>query len=215
MSSNQLVAEVTINDVEHDLARGWFRVKTDKGRFDTKIPEKAQEALSLRGKTVRIFYTEQPSQNVNPHTGQPYAPNRYYERADEVLPSQIGDGFAMPQTPSQFTQPQAPQPTHVPPQFSTPTAAGEDPRRAWRILLQTGAKLAVETMPLMPNEQRSFDVQKQIAMAWAKWFWVTPPPATDSMGDDPPTPQRAYDEQPIPAIAGTGYATPPDPDIPF
>jgi hypothetical protein len=199
VTSNQLVVEATINDVEHDLARGWFRVKTDKARFDTKIPEKAQEALSLRGKTVRIWYTEQPSQNINPHTNQPYAPSRYYERAEEVMPAPIGDGFSVPQQPQAQAQAQP----QARPQFSPPSTGGEDPRKTWRICLQSGAKLAVWTMPLMPNEQRTFETQKQIALAWAKWFWVTPPPASDRMGDERPvpTPQQAYDERPVPVGA--------------
>ena len=44
-----------------------------------------------------------------------------------------------------------------------------------------GAKLAVQTLPMMPVQQRSFEVQKQIATAWAEFAFFAEPPARPSL----------------------------------
>jgi len=59
---------------------------------------------------------------------------------------------------------------------------------AWRMALSTGAKLAVDTMPLMREDQpKDFETQKTIAYAWAYWIFTTPRPSGTPL-DDP------YDE---------------------
>jgi hypothetical protein len=149
-----LEIEATIRDVERD-DNGWYTVVTDEGRFSTKIAEKAEEARRLNGSRVLIRYDEQ----VKNKDGRQYR-NRYYDRASQVAshdtPRNGGgatsDGFT--QTSSRRTPP-------------------ED---AWRMCLNKGGELAVATLPLMANEHRTFPNQKEIALAWARWFLFTPIP---------------------------------------
>ena len=193
MSTDSVIV-CTIEKVEHNMETGWFNIKTSAGRYDTKIKDKADEALALRGQEVQLWYSPgRASGNINPHTGQPYPPNNYYERAQRIgaAPAANGGGFDAPSG-----------------------GGGENPERSWRICLQTGGKLAVATLPLMPNEQRSFDTQKQIALAWAKFFHFTPVPhliaGTQVV---PPSPEV---EEPV--AVGGGYDSPPAPtddDIPY
>jgi hypothetical protein len=210
--ADDLTAMVTIDKVEHDVGTGWYRIHVHKDdgskfRLDTKFEDKAQEAAALMGQpNVRVWYTERPSQNINQRTGQPYPPDRWYGRAEFGAPAPTGNGGI--QTIGAEVQQQVAQ---------IPAAAprGEDPERNWRICLQTGGKLAVATMPLMPNEQRSFDVQKQIATAWAKFFFFTPVPVWGA-SSEPASPQVAYENEP--AAVGGGYDAPPPPsddDIPY
>jgi hypothetical protein len=58
----------------------------------------------------------------------------------------------------------------------------DPPSKRWSIALQSGGKLAVWTLALMPPEQRDFETQKTIARAWAEFFFFTPPPSSPSYG---------------------------------
>ena len=182
---------------------GWYRIATDDAnvkKLDTQDESRAQEAAALMrsGALARIEFTEQESKNINQHTGRPYI-NRYYNQAGE-----LGE-----------------KPAEIP--VVATTRAATQPAEAWRICLAAGGKLAVATLPMMPVAQRSFEVQKQIATAWAEFFFFSeaperpalnggsrlpsnfPPPASAVPAGNP----GAYD-QPlgVPAPA-------PDADIPF
>jgi len=155
--------EARIVSVEHDTTTDWYRIGTDHERvkrLDTKVREKAQEAAELKksGALALIDFTEKQG-NINPHTQRPYL-NRYYEHAGPIDVAN-DDGIT---TVAQ-------------------TGRKTDPGDAWRICLAAGGKLAVATLPLM--EQRSFEAQKQVAYAWAEYFYFTPPP--ESMGMPEPT----------------------------
>jgi hypothetical protein len=117
--------------------------------------------LMQAGTVAIISYNEVESRNINPRTNEPYM-NRYYEGA--VAP--------------------APEPELTIP--SVPTSRGGDPDLAWRIALSVGAKLAVQTMPMMAVEQRDFDTQKKIALAWATWLVSTPAASAPGAYDEPP-----------------------------
>lgn len=149
--------EARITKVEQDAGTGWYRISTDHpdvSRLDTKIPEKAREAGALKeqGAVALIDYTEKPG-NINQNTGQRYM-NRYYEKAGPLATPEVATGIDVVQ----------------------PTGRKTDPQDAWRMSLAKAGELAVSTLPLMPEEQRSFEVQKQIALAWARFFYYTPPP---------------------------------------
>jgi hypothetical protein len=183
--------ETTIQDVEHDQSTGWYTILTSDGKFSTKHREPASDALRLRGKLVLLDYNEQVVNKPAPDgSGMRTYRNRYFNRAGELpAPSANDGGFTM--TGEQTATGDTPR-------------MREDPERSWRICLQTGGKLALATLPLMPNEQRTFETQKQIALAWAKFFYFTPPPsAAELLGPRPPTPQQAYGD--VPAFAGGGY----------
>jgi hypothetical protein len=190
------VVTAVIQAVEHNYETGWFNIKTSAGRFDTKIKEKADEALALKGREVQLFYSVgRASGNINPHTNQPYPPNNYYESARPIGAAPQNGGAQM--------------------SFDEPARGGENPERSWRICLQTGGKLAVATLPLLQKDQQTFDNQKAIALAWGKFFFFTPVP--HEIAGVAVMPQRLPAEEGVPAFAG-GYDTPPphtDTDIPY
>src|SRR5215471_12283675 len=204
--------EARITKVEHDVGTGWYSILTDHGevkKLQTKMIAKAEEAAGLKGEVALIEYSAKDSQNTNPHTGKPYR-NIYYERA-RTAPSGNGASGGIDtvggETASGIEQaPERP-------------LRKMDPSEAWRICLGTGAKLALMTLPMMPTEQRTFEVQKQIALAWAMWIFSTPlegasaydgGPGTNTSGRSP----GAYSE-PEPG-GGHEQAPPPsDEDIPF
>lgn len=147
--------EARITNVQRDDQSGWYRISTDDSTvksLDTKIAEKAREAQALKnsGALALIDYTVNPK--VNPHTNKPYP--GYYERATESVSRDGDDGI------------------EVVGQYGRKT----NPEDAWRMCLNKGGELAVLTLPLMPIEQRSFEVQTRIATAWARFFFFTPPP---------------------------------------
>jgi hypothetical protein len=57
-----------------------------------------------------------------------------------------------------------------------PQRGGKSPDDAWRIALSVGAKLAVETLPYLPETERDPESQWGIAMFWASRIHTTPPP---------------------------------------
>ena len=193
--------EARITKVEHDVGTGWYTILTDHEsvkRLTTKMEQKAREAASLRqaGDLALIEYS--PKQRHDESSGRTYN-NNYYERA-KTAPASSANGAGGIDT-------------------VAPTGRKMDPVESWRIACSVGAKLAVATLPLMPVEQRDFETQKKIALAWAVWVYRTPPPGEDDgmgFGNTPSAGSRggpgAYDEP------GAGYDSPPPPgddDIPF
>lgn len=187
--------EAHITKVEHDVDTGWYRILTDDDqvkRLDTKIAEKAKEAAEIKrsGLLAQIDYS-QVEGRLNERTGKPYV-NRRYERAGSLgeKPQPEDDGI----------------------DEVKPTSRKTDPGDAWRMCLNKGGELAVNTIPHL--EQRSFEAQKLVAYAWAEFFYTTPPPPSAVM----PTPHSPFSYTP----AGSGNGAPPDgppeytdDDIPF
>lgn len=160
--------EGSINEVRNNVDTGWYEIKVDGfGKsLRTKRDELAQLAAKLKrsGTIALVEYTHKP--RTDEATGRVYD-NYYFENATPVEePTASDDGIERVSTPSRKT----------------------DPGDAWRITLSAGAKLAVATLPLMPNEQRTFETQKRIAEAWAEWIYFSRPPEApelDGAGDDP------------------------------
>ena len=150
--------EAHITKVEKEIGSEWGTIYTDHGtvkKLTTKIAEKLAEAAQLKqsGALAGIEYTERVKRLDDGRTFRNY----YYEQAGSLGSNGAGsaaDGIDIVQPPPRR----------------------EDPERNWRICLQTGGKLAVSTLPLMPTEQRDFETQKTIARAWAEFFFFTPPP---------------------------------------
>jgi len=158
-------APTRIKQVTLDPTTGWGRVIDEEGkRYDTKKRDKLEQAAELKnsGGLVVIEFNVRDSQNTNPHTGQPYK-NYYYENA----------------LPSNGSQPTIPGVDVEQPR----QRATEDPRVAWRICLSAGAKLALATLPMLPTDERSFEYQKQMARAWAEYFFFSSPPETPALVD--------------------------------
>lgn len=197
--------QAKILKVEHDVGTGWYTILTDDDsvkKMTTKMEQKAREAAALRqsGELLEITFSQKEGTNTNPHTGKPYV-NTYYERAEVARVSTNGasaddSGIDTVGAPEQQDA------------GSGGRSWNEDPLRAWRISLAAGAKLAVATLPLMPVEQRDFDTQKRIAMAWGVWLFTTPPPSSETPTPTPASSHGAYSE-PVAAAAH------PDDDIPF
>lgn len=192
----------------------WFRMILDDPHIkvlESKHPAAINEAMSLMtsGAFARIKYIERESGNINPHTNQPYPPSRWWEEA-----TQLGD---------------APPPAPARPQEAQQAAAAAveiqrqtHPVDAWRMSLNKGAELAVATLPMMPVQQRDFETQKRIAVAWATVINQTPIPSGAAVADNPTSAFQA------PANPGTatspgayadpaGGSPPPhdDNDVPF
>lgn len=174
-----------IVSVQKDENTGYYRIGTDgtPKRLDTKREELAREAVRLmrEGSVNVIQYNS--NQRHDPGSGRTYT-NNYYEG---LLAAGGGGGdggnggtydpLADIPTTGGTQQDAAPWDSDVTPtsDFQRPM----DPESVWRICLTAGAKLAVQTLPLMPSEQRDFDTQRQIALAWAQWIVNTPRPSSD------------------------------------
>jgi hypothetical protein len=186
--------EAHILKVEQEIGSEWAKIHTDHATvktLGTKRPDLIREAAEFKqsGDLVEIDFAEQ-TKTVQTEGGPRTYHNYYFNGAGSLA-----------------SQPEIPGVDMVAPQ-----ARAEDPDRNWRICLQTGGKLAVSTLPLMPVDQRDFETQKTIAQAWAEFFFFTPRPT--SMGP------RSVLAAVIPiggdAASGAGYEQPPvDDDIPF
>jgi|SRR5215471_15745582 len=156
-----------IRKVEQELGSDWFTIHTDDDvvkKLSTKRADLGREAAAFKeaGALVSIEYTE----NVKRLDDGRSFTNRYYGGGVELGERGNGAG-AIPGVDT--VQPQA---------------RPEDPDRNWRICLQTGAKLAVATMPLMPVDERDFETQKRQARAWAEFFLFEPRPTGASSPDE-------------------------------
>lgn len=152
--------EAHITKVEKEVGSDWGTVFLDHDsikKVTTKRADLIAEAAQLKqaGVLVGLEYTEK-TKSVD---GRTYT-NRYLENVGSLGSNGSGstanDGIDIVQ----------------------PQGRSEDPDRSWRICLQTGGKLAVSTLPLMPEGQRDFDTQKTIAQAWAEFFFFTARPDT-------------------------------------
>ena len=202
--------EARITKVEHDVGTGWYTITTDHGsvkRLQTKMDPKAREAAALRqsGEVALIRYSHK--QRHDESSGRTYN-NYYYEQAATSPPGSNGasgiDGID----------------TIASQQQAGGGSGGyrkTDPGDAWRMAKSTGAKLAVETLPLMPTEQRDFETQKRIASAWAAWIFQEDGPALPAdvgFGSRTSGAPGAYAE-PEPGERSYELPPPSDDDIPF
>lgn len=181
--------EAHITKVEREEGSDWGTIHTDHPeikKMTTKVPEKITEAAHFRqtGQLVGIDYNETKKRTDD---GRVYT-NRYYDKAGA-----LGTNGAQQQ--------QIPGVDVV-----APVGREDSPAKKWSIALQGGGKLAVATLPLMPVEQRDFETQKTIALAWAEFFYFTPPPSAPRHATT-----GAYRE-PEPSDAPPPYG---DEDVPF
>lgn len=205
--------EARITKVEHDVGTGWYSIYTDSDsvkKLTTKMDAKATEAAALRqsGEVVLIRYSHK--QRTDDNTGRTYN-NYYYEQAATASRQSNGASGSGIDSVGSAAGVSAGSNEGIE-QVERPWRK-MDPSEAWRICLGSGAKLAVQTLPLMPVEQRTFEVQKQIALAWALWIFSTPVEAasTDTSGRSAGAPGAYAEPDP-----GREYAPPPnDDDIPF
>lgn len=217
-----ITVEATIQDVEYNQQSGWYAVITDQGKFSTKIAELAQQALDAKGYRGIIQGGEKvTTKPARDGSGMRTYVDRYF---NQFTPGGNGGAFLQPQMPAQGGAPpppaatgfaQAPagqmqMPTTPPPKDFTPASneRAKTPREdAWRMALTSGSERAVQTLPLLQQDQQSFDVQKAIALAWAKWIFFTPVPM--EIAGTQVMPNTQHDE---------GYESAPahtDDDIPF
>jgi hypothetical protein len=195
--------DARITKIELDQNTGWYRIHTDDERVqrvETKRRDLADEAEKIMQSRVpaRVEFTEREG-NLNSHTGKPYI-NRYFEKA-----TPLGDSAPPASSGIEVVQ---------------QTGRKTDPGDAWRICLAAGGKLAVATLPMMPVAQRDFGTQKQIALAWAEFFFfsIAPSqPALNGAGVSSSQFQRPADAQPSTGPGAYSDAPPPhdDNDIPF
>jgi len=173
--------DATIEKVEQ--TGDWFSVFTNDPtvkKLTTMREDLAGQAASFRLKGIRgrIKFTPKQRQAADGRVWQNY----YFEGVEELPAEAASNGSGI----DGIDRP-------------APTTRKTDPEDAWRMALSVGAKLAVETMPLMPPDARDFGTQKRIALAWADFIVGTP---------------RDFEDEGIPfgqAPAGGG----PDSDIPY
>jgi hypothetical protein len=222
MSATEGRIEARVTAITHEEGSEFRDIALDHPtirRLTTKFAEGINEALEAKqsGEPWRITYKEQPSTNINPRTNKPYAPRRYWLKGE---PTYSGGSANASPSPSA-----SPHDEEVP-AFNRRT----HPVDAWRITLAAAAKLALQTLPMMPVGQRDFRTQTEIAYAWAEWLWFTtqpqspsfngggqfPSPAPARTGEESRTP-GAYDEPLGPSVGATHDAPPPytDDDAPF
>lgn len=236
MANTPIVLDTVIREVEFDPTSGWYAVITDDGKLTTKRQDLATQALSLKDKSSRVFGQEQIVSKPAPDgSGMRTYRNRYFDRAEETNgfgpnPVQAAQA-AQAAAAGGFTTIGGRTPEQQQEQFAAPTPqerSKTNKEDAWRMALTSGSERAVQTLPLMPNEQRTFEIQKSIAMAWAKFIFFTPVPTSTVLAQqgDPPTPEQAY-AMPRPFAGqgpgtydepGSGHETPPphtDDDIPY
>lgn len=164
---------------------GYARLELDgRPRFlDTKRRDLIELAYQLldEGSVNILEYTEMESRNINQATGKPYT-NRYFEGLASNGREPRRQETRQTETRRQTPEPRRPEPERE----RQPTYGYEtNPVNAWRMALTSGSERAVQTLPLMPTEQRDFETQKQIALAWALWIVNTPQPAEPEDDDIP------------------------------
>ena len=149
-----------IRKVEQEIGSEWFSIETDDSaikKLSTKIKKVAEDAAALRisGDLAKIGYTQRDRES----NGRIY--HNYYLDSCEAASTNGASGIDQ----------------------VTPTGRKTDPEDAWRMSLAKGAELAIRTLPLMPTEQRDFDTQKRLAVAWGRFITETPKPGAAPVED--------------------------------
>lgn len=199
---------------------GWMAVGVQEvgsqypKKLSTKKPELIQQAQSLMGQMVTAAYNESEGNQINPHTGTPYI-NRYLEA---LALGQVQ--LASPQQTQQMTQPQPMQPqTMVQQQPQTMGAqpmvqgASMSDAREMKIMRQAAAKVSVELLQHLDQEERTLSSLVRISEQLVKYFnegvpWATAPVQA------PANVQQAPQNQSAPVDPGQ-YQPGADDDIPF
>lgn len=207
------VTEATILAVVPD-GNGWTKIQTDVGDFSTKFAEPIAEAQAHIGQRGLVAYEMGQARQKNDGSGWWPAP-RYFKRITAT-------SYQQPQPQAFAGQQQQPQPVHpsvqafqermqAQPQTPPPQQPQGDPAREQRIMRQTAGKLAVQTMALVPSEQRTFQNQIAVAEAWLRYFIGGPDgvPVTPAQ----PMPQQPAAPTQEQQMAMMGQS--PDDDIPF
>lgn len=186
------VIEAHVTKVEQEIGSDWFAVSTDHDqvkKLTTKKREVAEGAAAVRvaGSLAKITFTQRDREA----NGRTYH-NYYLDSAEPIATNGASGGIDQ----------------------VAPVGRKTDPAEAWRICLAAGGKLAVATMPLMPVEQRDFETQKRLAVAWARFFFYTPMPTEDDFAATATTRSTSapgtYDEP-----GNYSAPSPMDEDIPF
>lgn len=189
--------EARITEVVRDAKNPiWVRATTDHPtvkRIDMNEDEHARQAMALlaSGETavIEVNHTQKPRE------GGGNWDNYYWQRviANAQPP--------MPEIPIEEQAPASARPT--------------DKTDAWRICLSLGAKLAVQTLPLITRpEDMTFPAQADLALAWGTFIFTTPPPQPGQQQQSAPRASNgAYGDPP----GDPGYGAPVhgDEDIPF
>jgi hypothetical protein len=215
-----ITVEATIQDVEYNQASGWYAVVTDQGKFSTKIAEVAQRALDAKGYRGLIQGGEKVTTKPAPDgSGMRTYRDRYF---NDFTPTALGGngGFTQPAAPppaatgfAQTPAAQTPLPGLDPAKDFTPASneRAKTPRDdAWRMALTSGSERAVQTLPMLAVEHQTFDSQKAIALAWAKWIFFTPVPVEIAGTQVMPNAQPQ-----IEPVAGESPPPHTDDDIPY
>jgi len=151
------VTNVTKNDY------GWYKIETDgKPRtVDTKRDELAGEAARFQrsGKLARISATPRPPKTLeNGFTVQ----DHWFEGIVEEVEEPLDDILST-----------------IPSEARNETSFNRrtNPYDAWRMALSTGAKLAVDTLPLLQPASQTPEAQQKLALWWATWIFTTQMPS--------------------------------------
>src|SRR5262245_5128649 len=151
------VIRATIERIVREEGDQWVRIFTSDEkikRLDTKDEERIAQAVAAKGREVGIQYTHREG-NINQRTGKPF--DNYYFDGIVDEPSTNGDeGIEVVKRQER----------------------AEDPRKAWRISLAAGAKLAIASLPFLEEDPKKVSVRRQqeMALAWGYWLFTTPPP---------------------------------------
>lgn len=166
----------------------------DQGKFSTKIPEIVADAVAAKksGALAEIEFNE----STREKDGRTYH-NRYLKRVSAAEPEPEPDIEIVP---------------------ASALGRKTDPEDAWRMSLAAGSKLAIGTLPMLPEGKRSFELQRKLALAWASFIFFTPSPdgfqaAVAVSSGDPNDPEwGSAGEQPVPHY---GHVPNEADDIPF
>lgn len=153
-----------IEKVELNEGTGWYRITTDGSPkvLQTKVAEKGREAAGFSREKVLVEISFTHRERLDEASGRKYD-NYYYDSATPAAAEAGGssdDGI----------------------ERVGGTQRKLDPKEAWRIALSVGSERAVQTLPLMDENQRDFETQWRLAYEWASRIFLTPPPEPRANG---------------------------------
>lgn len=157
-----------IEKVELNEGTGWYRISTDGQPkvLQTKVAEKGREAAGFLREKVLVDLDFTHRQRADEASGRTYD-NYYYDSAKLAAVEATGsseDGI----------------------ERTGGTQRQLAPKEAWRIALSVGSERAVQTLPLMAEDQRDFETQWRLAYEWASRIFLTPPPEPRKNGAGTP-----------------------------
>lgn len=152
-----------IEKVELNEGTGWYRISTDSNPkvLQTKVREKGVEAAGFARERSLVDLEFTHRERFDEASGRKY--DNYYFDSAKAAPAEAAssdDGI----------------------ERVGGTQRKLDPKEAWRIALSVGSERAVQTLPLMDENQRDFETQWRLAYEWASRIFLTPPPEPRSNG---------------------------------